>query len=66
MHVKYKATKPLSMLRYINPLRGAVAMAQYLLLKRGPLTQTGMSVACFVKSDPALDEPISRCCWSWR
>lgn len=57
VHVKYKATKPLSMLRYINPLRGAVAMAQYLLLKRGPLTQTGMSVACFVKSDPALDEP---------
>jgi choline dehydrogenase len=57
VHVKYKATKPLSMLRYLNPIRGAVAMAQYLLFKSGPLTQTGMSVACFVKSDPALDEP---------
>ena len=57
VHVKYKATKPLSMLRYLNPLRGAVALGQYLLFRTGPLSQTGMSVACFVKSDPALDEP---------
>ena len=57
VHVKYKATKPLSMLRYLNPLRGALAFAQYMLFKRGPLSQTGMSVTCFVKSDPALDEP---------
>ena len=57
VHVKYKATKPLSMLRYLNPVRGAAALVQYVLFKRGPLTQTGMSVACFVKSDPALEEP---------
>ncbi len=57
VHVKYKATKPLSMLRYLNPVRGAFALGQYLLFKRGVLTQTGMSAACFVKSDPALDEP---------
>ncbi|MCP5395277.1 MAG: choline dehydrogenase [Sphingomonadaceae bacterium] len=56
-HVRYKATKPLSMLRYLNPLRGAVAMGQYLISKTGPLADPGMSVACFVKSDPALDEP---------
>lgn len=56
-HVKYRSTKPYSMLRYLNPLRGAVAMGQYLLLHTGPLADPGMSVACFVKSDPALDEP---------
>ncbi|TCJ37017.1 choline dehydrogenase [Parafrankia sp. BMG5.11] len=56
-HVKYRATKPLSMLRYLNPLRGAAAMGQYLLFRSGPLADPGMSVACFVKSDPALDEP---------
>lgn len=56
-HVKYHSTKPWSMLRYLNPLRGAVAMGQYLIARRGPLADPGMSVACFVKSDPALDEP---------
>ncbi|MCB2065615.1 MAG: choline dehydrogenase, partial [Erythrobacter sp.] len=56
-HVRYKSTKPLSMLRYLNPLRGVVAMGQYLLFNTGPLAESGMSVASFVKSDPALDEP---------
>ena len=56
-HVKYKATKPLSMLRYLNPFRGALAMAQYMAFGTGPLADPGMSVACFVKSDPALSEP---------
>ena len=56
-HVKYRSTKPWSMLRYLNPIRGAVAMGQYLLTRTGPLADPGMSVACFVRSDPALDEP---------
>ena len=56
-HVKYRSTKPWSMLRYLNPLRGALAMGQYLLTRTGPLADPGMSVACFVRSDPALDEP---------
>lgn len=55
-HVKYRSTKPYSMLRYLNPVRGAVAMGQYLLFKSGPLADPGMSTACFVKSDPALEE----------
>jgi choline dehydrogenase len=56
-HVKYRSTKPWSMLRFLNPLRGALAMAQYLALRTGPLADPGMSVACMVRSDPALDEP---------
>jgi choline dehydrogenase len=56
-HVKFRSTKPYSMLRYLNPLRGAIAMAQYVIARTGPLADPGMSVACFVKSDPALDEP---------
>lgn len=55
--VKYRSTKPWSMLRFLNPLRGVLAMGQYLLMRTGPLADPGMSVACFVKSDPALDEP---------
>lgn len=56
-HVKYTASKPLSMLRYLNPVRAAAAMVQYLALRSGPLADPGMSVACMVRSDPALDEP---------
>lgn len=56
-HVKYRSTKPWSMLRFLNPWHGAVAMAQYLAFRSGPLADPGMSVACAVRSDPALDEP---------
>lgn len=56
-YVKYRSTRPWSMLRYLNPLRGALAMGQYLLTRGGPLADPGMSVACFVRSDPVLDEP---------
>ncbi|MDE2437375.1 MAG: choline dehydrogenase [Sphingomonadales bacterium] len=56
-HVRYRSTKPYSMLRYLNPLRGALAMGQYLLFRSGPMADPGMSVCCFVKSDPALAEP---------
>ena len=56
-HVKFRSTKPWSMLRFLNPLRGALAMAQYLVFRSGPLADPGMSVACMVRSDPALDEP---------
>ncbi|MBK8630978.1 MAG: choline dehydrogenase [Sphingomonadales bacterium] len=56
-HVKHRASQPLSLLRYLNPLRGAWAMGQYLLFKTGPLADPGMSSAAFVKSDPVLEEP---------
>ncbi|MCY1672874.1 choline dehydrogenase [Novosphingobium sp. SL115] len=56
-HVKYRSTKPWSMLRFLNPVRAALAMVQYLALRKGPLADPGMSVACTVRSHPALDEP---------
>lgn len=56
-HVKYRSIRPYSPLRYLNSLHGALAMGQYLLTGTGPLADPGMSVACFVKSDPALDAP---------
>lgn len=56
-HVKYRSSRPLSMLRYLNPVRGALALGQYLIARSGPLADPGMSVACMVRSDPALDEP---------
>ena len=55
--VKYAATQPISLFKYFNPLRGAAALAQYLLLKKGPLADPGMQACAFIKSDPAIDEP---------
>lgn len=55
-HVKMRSTKPWSMLRYLSPWRGAMAMGQYLISRTGPLADPGMSVAAFVKSDPNLPE----------
>lgn len=56
-HVKYRATKPLSLLRHLAPWRAGLALGQYLLARTGPLADPGMSVACMVRSDPALAEP---------
>lgn len=56
-HVKYRATKPLSLLRHLAPWRAALALGQYLVSRSGPLADPGMSVACMVRSDPALAEP---------
>lgn len=55
--VKVTSPQPISLFKYINPLRGALALAQYTLLRRGPLADPGMQAVAFVKSDPALAEP---------
>lgn len=55
--VKYTATQPITLLRYLNPWRGAVALAQYMALRRGPLANPGFEVVAFVKSRPELSEP---------
>ncbi len=55
--VKFAATQPISLFKYFNPLRGAAALTQYLLLRSGPLADPGMQACAFITSDPALDEP---------
>lgn len=55
--VRYRALTPLSHLRYLNPIHGAVALARYLFLKSGPLADSGMEAVAFVRSHPALEEP---------
>jgi choline dehydrogenase len=55
--VKYASTEPISLFKYLNPLRGALALGQYSLLKRGPLADPGMEAAAFIKSSPELADP---------
>ena len=54
--VKFAATKPVSLLKYFNPLHGAMAMAKYLTLRTGPLADPGMEVCAFLKSNPDVSE----------
>lgn len=56
-HVKYRATKPLSLLRHLAPWRAGLALGQYWVARTGPLADPGMSVACIVRSDPTMAEP---------
>jgi choline dehydrogenase len=55
--VKYTATQPITMLRYLKPLRAALALGQYLASGGGPLGNPGFEAIAFVRSRPALTEP---------
>lgn len=55
--VKYTSPVPVSLFKYINPLRGALALAQYTLLRSGPLADPGMEAVAYVNSEPGLAEP---------
>jgi choline dehydrogenase len=55
--VKYTATQPITMLRYLNPWRGAIALTEYLLLRRGPFANPGFETVAFLKSRPDLAQP---------
>ena len=54
--VKFAATKPVSLMKYFNPLHGALAMINYLALRKGPLADPGMEVCAFLKSNPDISE----------
>ena len=55
--VKYAASKPVSMLKYFSPLHGALALAQYGVMRTGPLANPGMEAVAFVKSDVSSGGP---------
>lgn len=55
--VKHRSLQPISMFKYFSPLRGAAALGQYALFRKGPLADPGLEAAAFVKSEPALPEP---------
>ena len=55
--VKHRSLQPISMFKYFSPLRGAVALGQYVLFRKGPLADPGMEAAAFLKSDASQPEP---------
>jgi choline dehydrogenase len=55
--VQCSATQPISMLQYLSPVKGALAFARYVLMRRGPLADPGFEAIAFVKSRPELSDP---------
>jgi choline dehydrogenase len=55
--IKQEITEPYSLLKYTRPLKGVLAVLQYLLFKAGPTTTTGLELLAFLKSNPQLDYP---------
>ncbi len=55
--VQHAATQPISMLQHLSPVKGALALARYVLLRRGPLAEPGFEAIAFVKSRPELPDP---------
>ena len=60
VYVKQRATQPVSLYRYINPVRAVLAFWQYLLMRTGPLASTGMEAIAFVRTQPELDAPDAK------
>jgi choline dehydrogenase len=56
-HVKLRSRVPNSMFKYFGPVQGALAVARYLALRRGPLADPGMEAVAFVASAPDLPDP---------
>lgn len=55
--VQHASTQPISMLQYLSPVKGALALARYVLRRRGPLADPGFEAIAFVKSRPELSDP---------
>jgi choline dehydrogenase len=55
--VRFGASVPISLYNYMNPVKGALALAQYALFRTGPLSNGGMEAVAFVKSRSDLAEP---------
>jgi choline dehydrogenase len=55
--VKQEITKPYSALRHLNPVRGMLGLAQYLLFHNGPALSSGNEVLAFLKSHQGIDRP---------
>lgn len=55
--VKYTSPAKISLFKYLNPVRGGVALARYLITRKGPLADPGIEAVAYLKSDPSLADP---------
>ena len=57
LYVKQAVTQSVSHYQYVSPLKGALALGQYLVLRKGPLASTGMEAVAYIRSQPNVTEP---------
>jgi choline dehydrogenase len=58
VRLAYRCTRPVTLNELANSLpRRAIAMAQYVLFRSGPLAANGVTAGAFARSDPRLERP---------
>jgi choline dehydrogenase len=58
VRLAFRCTQPITMNELANSLpRKALAMAQYMLFRGGPLAANGVTAGAFARSDPRLERP---------
>ena len=58
VRLAYRCTRPITMNELANSLpRKAVALAQWVLFRSGPLSGNGVTAGAFARSDPRLERP---------
>ncbi len=55
--LQYTCSAPITAYRYMHPLRGAAAIAQYMLFRTGVFSQTAVATGGFFRSSDTLDIP---------
>lgn len=55
--VMSRITRPISHYRWLNPVRGLMAIARYITGRKGILAEAPLSTGAFLKSDPNLAYP---------
>jgi len=58
VRLAYRCTRPITMNELANSLpRKAIALAQWVLFRSGPLSGNGVTAGAFARSDPRLERP---------
>ena len=58
VRLAFRCTRPITMNEMANSLpRKAMALAQYMLFRSGPLAANGVTAGAFARSDPRLERP---------
>ena len=58
VRLAFRCTRPITMNELANSMpRKVLAMTQYLLFRRGPLSANGVTAGAFARSDPRLERP---------
>lgn len=60
VYIKQAATQPVSLYRHVSPIAAAMAFANYVAFRKGPLASSGMETVAYVRTRPDVVEPDAK------